>query len=113
MKYFYFVIFIFNFMFSQSWYNHPELEWQTIETEHFLIHYHEETQRSGQEAAAVAEKIYNPITSFYEFEPDTKTHIIIQDIDDISNGAAYYYDNKILIWALPLIISPGFTPLAE
>ena len=102
MKYFYFVIFIFNFMFSQSWYNHPELEWQTIETEHFLIHYHEETTRSGQETAAVAEKIYEPITSFYEFEPDSKTHIIIQDTDDISNGAAYYYDNKILIWALPL-----------
>ena len=84
MKYFYYVIFIFNFMFSQSWYNHTELEWQTIETEHFLIHFHEETKRSGQETAAVAEKIYEPITSFYEFEPDTKTHIIIQDIDDIS-----------------------------
>ena len=89
-------------MFSQSWYNHPELDWHTIETDHFLIHYHEETARSGQETAAVAEKIYDPITSFYEFEPDSKTHIIIQDIDDISNGAAYYYDNKILIWALPL-----------
>ena len=102
MKGFYFLIFIFNFMFSQSWYNHTELEWQTIETEHFLIHFHEETRRSGQEAAAVAEKIYEPITSFYEFEPDSKTHLIIQDTDDIANGAAYYYDNKIIIWALPL-----------
>ena len=89
-------------MFSQSWYNHTELEWQTIETEHFFIHFHEETIRSGQEAAAVAEKIYEPITSFYEFEPDSKTNIIIQDTDDIANGAAYYYDNKILIWALPI-----------
>ena len=102
MKCFYFLIFIFNFLFSQSWYNHTELEWQTIETEHFLIHFHEETRRSGQEAAAVAEKIYEPITSFYEFEPDSKTHLIIQDTDDIANGAAYYYDNKIIIWALPL-----------
>ena len=83
MRYFYVFIFTFNFIFSQSWYNHIELEWQTIETEHFLIHFHEETIRSGQEAAAVVEKIYEPITSFYEFEPDSKTHIIIQDTDDI------------------------------
>ena len=24
-------------------YNHPEFKWSTIETEHFLIHFHEET----------------------------------------------------------------------
>ena len=46
-----------NLVVSQGWYNHPELDWQTIETEHFLIHYHTETKRSAEEAAAVAEKI--------------------------------------------------------
>jgi len=96
------LILIISLVFPQGWYNHPELEWKTIETKHFFIHYHNETYRSAQEAAAIAEKIYSPITSFYEFEPDTKTHIIIQDTDDIANGAAYYYDNKIIIWALPL-----------
>ena len=95
-------MFILNLGFSQNWYNHPELDWKTIETEHFLIHYHVETHRSAKETAAVSEKIYIPITSFYEFEPDSKTHIIIQDTDDVSNGMAYYYDNKIIIWALPL-----------
>ena len=90
------ILFLINLVFPQGWYNHPELDWETIETKHFLIHYHNETYRSAQEAAAIAEKIYNPITSFYEFEPDTKTHIIIHDTDDIANGAAYYYDNKII-----------------
>ncbi len=46
--------------------------------------------------------MYHPITDLYDFEPDSKTHIIIKDTDDYSNGAAYYYDNKIEIWALPL-----------
>ena len=97
------VFFLFvSFLCSQGWYNHPELDWSTIETEHFLIHHHEETKRSAAEAAAVAERIYAPITEFYAFEPESKTHIIIEDTDDISNGAAYYYDNKIIIWALPL-----------
>jgi len=98
----FFIILILNIVFPQEWYNHPELDWNTIETEHFLIHYHDATHRSAQEAAAISDKIYKPVTSFYEFKPDSKTHIIIQDTDDISNGAAYYYDNKILIWALPL-----------
>ena len=31
-----------------------------------------------------------------------KTHIIFMDTDDYSNGAAYYFDNKIEIWASPL-----------
>ncbi len=95
-------IFIISFVFCQGWHNHPELEWKTIETKHFFIHYHLETKRSAEEAAMVAEKIYDPITSFYDFEPDSKTHLIIKDVNDMSNGMAYYYDNKIVIWALPL-----------
>ena len=94
MKTFFQFILLINLVLSQGWYNHPELDWKTIETEHFLIHYHAETKRSAEESAAVAEKIYEPVTSFYDFEPDTKTHLIIKDVDDISNGAAYYYDNK-------------------
>lgn len=96
------VIIFINYIVAQGWHNHPELEWETIETEHFFIHFHIETKRSAKESAAIAEKIYKPITSFYNYEPDTKTHLIIKDVDDISNGAAYYYDNKIIIWALPL-----------
>ena len=54
-------------MFSQvdylNWYNHPELSWETIETEHFLIHFHNGTERSAREAALVAEKVYQNIRS--------------------------------------------------
>ena len=91
----------FYFLFGTE-YNHPEFKWSTIETEHFLIHFHEETELSAREAATVAEKIYKPVTSFYEFEPKNKTHLILIDPDDYSNGAAYYYENKIMIWASPL-----------
>ena len=84
------------------WYNHPELEWQTFETEHFLIHFHEGTERSAREAASVAEKVYGPVTQLYGYEPPGKTHLIIKDVDDVSNGIAYFYENKIEIWARPL-----------
>ncbi len=87
---------------GQQWYNHPELEWQTFETEHFLIHFHQGTERSAREAATVAEKVYGPITRLYNYEPPAKTHLIIKDVDDDSNGLAYFFENKIEIWARPL-----------
>tara|TARA_Y100001970_G_scaffold245322_1_gene312268 strand:+ start:32007 stop:35234 length:3228 start_codon:yes stop_codon:yes gene_type:complete len=85
-----------------QWYNHPELDWRTIETKHFRIHYHEGTERSAREAAEVAEYVYEPITNLYDFEPQNKTDIIIKDVDDYSNGAAYFFENMIEIWAKPL-----------
>ena len=81
---------------------HPELKWYTIETEHFLVHFHEAAERSAKVTAKVAEEIFGPITSLYEFVPDGKVQFVIRDHDDFSNGAAFYYDNKITIWASSL-----------
>lgn len=81
---------------------HVELEWYTIETPHFFVNYHEGTERTARIVAAVAEDVYGPITSFYGHKPDTKVSFIIKDVADYSNGAAYYFDNKIEIWANPL-----------
>ena len=96
------IISVYTSLSGQAKYNHPELEWFTFETEHFNIHYHDETERSAREAATVAETIFPKITQFYDFVPEDKTDIILKDADDYSNGAAYYYDNKIVIWATPL-----------
>ena len=52
MKTFFQFVLFSNLVLCQGWYNHPELEWKTIETQHFLIHYHVETRRSAEEAAA-------------------------------------------------------------
>ena len=93
---------LYSMLFSQVEYNHPELNWHTFDTEHFKIHYHDETENTAREAATVAEAIYPKIISFYGFEPFQKTHLVLLDPDDYSNGAAYYYDNKIMIWASPL-----------
>jgi len=83
-------------------YNHPELNWKSFETDHFEIHYHEGAEWTAWKSADIAEAVYGPVTSFYNYEPDQKTDLIIKDIGDNSNGAAYYYDNKIEIWATPL-----------
>ena len=89
-------------LFSQFGENHPELEWKTLESEHFLIHFHDGTERTAYETMEIAEFIYEPVTTMYDFRPSDKTHIVIKDTDDFSNGSAYFFDNKIEIWANPL-----------
>ena len=78
---------------------HPELEWRTIETEHFLVHFHQGAERTGRTVAKIAEEIYGPVTSLYDHTPDEKVSFVIWDVDDISNGGAYFYDNKIELYA--------------
>lgn len=82
--------------------NHPELEWFSFESEHFIYHYHSGTERTAQMALTIAEEVYPKVSALYDWEPADKTHIVIQDTDDYTNGGAYYFDNKILLWASPL-----------
>jgi Tol biopolymer transport system component len=80
----------------------PRDGWYTIETEHFSVHYHDGAERTGQLAAKIAEDVYKPITRLYQYEPLSKTHLVVRDHGDFANGAAFFYDNKIEIWASAL-----------
>src|SRR6056297_2661109 len=91
-----------SFLMAQYAPNHPELTWHTVETDHFIFHYHDGTEWTVQQAMTVAESVYPHVTGLYDWEPKEKTHIVIQDTDDYANGGAYYFDNKILLWASPL-----------
>ncbi|MGA7159640.1 MAG: biopolymer transporter Tol [Bacteroidota bacterium] len=87
---------------QDDYFNHTEVNWFTIETPHFFVHYHNGEERSARVVAKVAEDIYGPVTSLYHHEPDQKVSIILKDYDDYSNGEAFFYDNKIELWAPPL-----------
>ncbi len=91
--------------YAQSVYNHPEIDWQTIETEHFKIHFYSDTEILAREAAGILEYVYPYITDLYQYEPKKKTDLIFTDTEDVANGVAYYYDNKMIIWASPLDIA--------
>lgn len=95
---------------SQFDYVRSSLDWHTIETEHFNVIFHVDEEgagssRSAQVVARIAEEIYGPITELYAHEPDSRVSIIIKDFEDYSNGAAFFFDNKIEIWA-PALDSP-------
>lgn len=78
-----------------------EYDWYTIEGENVYVHYHEGAERTAKVIAKIGDEVWGPITSLYGYEPD-KVHYVIKDKDDYSNGATYFFDNKIEIWASAL-----------
>jgi Tol biopolymer transport system component len=80
---------------------HPELKWFTIKGQHVEVHYHNGAERTARVVAKIADEVWGPITSLYDYDPGT-VHFVIKDIDDYSNGATYFFDNKIEIWTSAL-----------
>ncbi len=84
-------------------YNH--LKWYTLESDNFQVHFQEGNDRTARVVARIAEEVYGPITDLYRHKPDSKVSIVLKDREDYSNGAAYFFDNKIDIW-VPALDSP-------
>ncbi len=88
-------------VFAQFTEFHPELDWYTIKGKHVEVHFHDGAERTAQVVLKIADEVWDPICNLYGYEPD-KVHYIIKDIDDYSNGATYFFDNKIEIWTSAL-----------
>jgi len=91
----------FSSAFAQFTEFHPELNWYTIKGKHVEVHFHDGAERTARVVAKIADEVWDPICSLYGYEPDV-VHFIIKDIDDYSNGATYFFDNKIEIWTSAL-----------
>jgi Tol biopolymer transport system component len=76
---------------------HPELEWQTLETDHFNIHYHQGLEKIARKGALIAEQSYQPIMDQVQVEDFGKTDIVFSAEDEIMNGFAMP-TNQIFIW---------------
>ena len=81
---------------------HPELNWNTIETEHFNIVYHDGTERTARLTAKIAEEIYGPVTSLWGYEPESKSNFVINDVSDVANGATDYINGRIELFSSAL-----------
>jgi hypothetical protein len=103
MKIFLFLLITISFSvtFAQFTEFHPELDWYTIKGEHIEVHYHNGAERTARVIAKIADEVWEPICSLYEYEPEV-VHYVVKDIDDYSNGATYFFDNKIEIWTSAL-----------
>ena len=76
---------------------HPELQWQTLETEHFNIHFHLGIESIAEKGARIAEQSYQPILDQLMVKDFGKTDIVFSAEDEIMNGFAMP-SNQIFIW---------------
>jgi hypothetical protein len=57
----------------------PAFIWSTLETDHFLIHYHQDGEAIARKAAAIAEDVHERLVPRLRWEPKDKTHLVLVD----------------------------------
>jgi hypothetical protein len=85
----------------------PHYRWRTIETAHFLVHYPQGGEDLGLRAASIAEAAHERIVPIFEWAPSEKTHLVLTDHIDASNGSATPFpSNRMEVW----VSAPGADP---
>jgi len=81
----------------------PRLNWNTIESQHFYIHYADGYERLAQKAANSAEQTHLRLESKINWQPDDKTHLVLSDETDSPNGFAtpINFNRSVLFMAPP------------
>ncbi|HEY6011624.1 MAG TPA: hypothetical protein VIX18_09145, partial [Nitrospirota bacterium] len=65
----------------------PAFTWTTLETPHFLIHYHQGGEEIAKRAAVIAEDAHDRLAPRVKWDPKGRTHLVLVDAMDESNGA--------------------------
>ncbi|MCA1829387.1 MAG: hypothetical protein LC689_20880, partial [Myxococcales bacterium] len=66
----------------------PRFVWETIETPHFQVHFHQGTYRFAQKIARAAEESHRRLVPLLDHTPDERTQIVVEDDTDFANGNA-------------------------
>ncbi|MBI3560957.1 MAG: PD40 domain-containing protein [Gammaproteobacteria bacterium] len=64
----------------------PDLNWATIESPHFILHYHQGEAAIAQRLALIAERVQQRHSAWLQWTPHDKTEIVISDESDLANG---------------------------
>ncbi len=87
----------------------PSFRWNTIETPHFLIHYHQGGEEIAKKAARIAEDVHARLTPRIKWEPKERTRLVLVDAMDESNGMASPLPyNQMIIFLTQPLGAPGF-----
>jgi hypothetical protein len=72
----------------------PRFDWQTMETPHFQIHFHQGEYRFAARVARAAEAAHARIAPLLDHVPSARTQILLTDDSDFANGSAspVFYD---------------------
>ncbi len=76
---------------------HPELTWETIETEHFNIHYHNGIEEIALQGASIAEQVRTTLLEQLRLESMPRVDITFTAEDEIMSGYAIF-TGMVFIW---------------
>jgi WD40-like Beta Propeller Repeat len=80
----------------------PGLDWNTLETENFYIHYPQQLEDVAQKLAGIAEQAHNLLSPEMEWEPFFKTQVVLTDTYDDANGySSTSYYGRIVLYVVP------------
>ena len=87
----------------------PSFVWTTLETPHFLIHYHQGGEEIAKQAAVIAEDVHSRLVPRIKWEPKEKTRLVLVDAMDEANGytSPIPYNEVVLFLTQPSG-GPGF-----
>ena len=69
----------------------PSRNWRTFDTASFTVHFAEEHRTQAHAVTAIAETVHTRVTAWLQWRPESRTHLVLLDSADFSNG-----------WASPL-----------
>ncbi|MCO7226521.1 hypothetical protein [Pleionea sp. CnH1-48] len=76
---------------NNVWAFDPSLNWQTLSSAHFKIHYSDDQEALAKRTARLAEAIHNKLSKEINWQPEQKTHLILTDHTDLANGYATFF----------------------
>lgn len=69
-------------------YSDPDLDWRTIQTAHFRVHYDRPLEPIASRIASVAEIVHQRVATSLGYKPTQATEIVLTDDSESANGSA-------------------------
>jgi hypothetical protein len=69
----------------------PRLQFRTLHSEHFAVHFHQGEERLAARLSAIAEDVWSTVGRTFQVRPPPLTHVIVADQTELASG-----------WATPL-----------
>ena len=80
----------------------PSFKFSTIETEHFVIHFHQGLDDIANRAALISERMHDKLSFTFKWSPKERTQIVLLDNMDFANGASTVLPyNAMYIFVVP------------
>ncbi|TPW10929.1 MAG: WD-40 repeat-containing protein, partial [Halothiobacillaceae bacterium] len=75
------------------------LDWKTVTSRHFAVHYHEGEEALAEMTIAIAERVHAKLSPLFQWTPAGLTDIVLSDQVDFHNGSATAFPaNRITLY---------------